>query len=444
MLCFSLIFYAWGGPGFLLLLLAMVFISWIGALAISSYDRWKKPVFIITLVLMLGLIGYFKYFGFLSGGLQALIGFPQNIPDIVLPIGISFYTFQLISYVVDVYRGTVESQRHYWKLLLFASLFHQCIAGPIVRYQDIEKDIDERKISSKEMGKGIKRFSVGLAKKAVMANGCAAIADTFLVTEDMTALSIVPAAGLFLGVAVYMLEIYLDFSAYSDMAVGMGLMIGFHYRENFNYPYISSSITDFWHRWHISLSTFFRDYVYIPLGGSRKGFGRQIVNLLIVWSLTGLWHGAGWNFIFWGLYFFVFLVLEKKWFLKAFDKLPKGLSHVYTLVVVFFGFIIFRFDNTAGIGIALKGLFGLNGNGFSNMTVGLSLSNNIFFLMFAVIACTPLMKMIHTKIVCAYRSRNRIPYLVYGYEIALPVVMLVISMFALVGNSYNPFLYFRF
>ena len=238
--------------------------------------------------------------------------------------------------MADVYRGEVHAQKKFWMLLLYASLFHQCIAGPIVRYKDIERDMNHRIIKINEVDQGIKRFFHWSCQKSHLANGCAAIADVFLITDDLKALANVSALGLWLGALCFMLQIYLDFSAYSDMAIGMGLMIGFHYKENFNYPYIASSITDFWHRWHISLSTFFRDYVYIPLGGSRKGTGRLILNLFIVWFLTGMWHGASWNYILWGLYFFVFLVIEKLFLQKHLSGIPKFIGHIYALIIIYF------------------------------------------------------------------------------------------------------------
>ncbi|MBS5523656.1 MAG: MBOAT family protein [Clostridiales bacterium] len=444
MLVFSLIFYSWGGPKYLFLLVGMTFISWIMALAISRYHDHKKALLIADCILQLGLLGIFKYTGFILGNIQSITGFPEVIPQIALPIGISFYTFQLLSYVVDVYRGDVLPQKKFWLLLLYASLFHQCIAGPIVRYQDVQEDILHRRPKINEIDRGIKRFCIGLAKKAILANGCAVIADTFLITDDLKALSSVSALGLWLGVLCFMLQIYLDFSAYSDMAIGMGLMIGFHYKENFNYPYIANSITEFWRRWHISLSTFFRDYVYIPLGGNRKGPARTIINLLIVWFLTGMWHGASWNYILWGLYFFIFLVLEKNFLLKKFARLPGFISHIYALVVIYFGWILFKFEDLSGLGIVLKGMFGLNGNSFSDMQVGLMFKNNVFFLIFAIIAVTPLLKTIRQKIIQWFKSRKAIPYPVYAYEIIVPVVLLLLSTMALVGNSYNPFLYFQF
>lgn len=444
MLVFSLVFYSWGGPKYLILLIGMTFISWACALAIEQYRNYKKPILILACVLLLGLLGVFKYTGFLLGGLNALTGFPKVVPEIVLPIGISFYTFQLLSYVIDVYRNEVRAQKKFWLLLLYASLFHQCIAGPIVRYQDVAYEISHRRVLSKEIGKGIKRFTIGLAKKAILANGCAAIADTFLLTGDVSALADVPVLGLWLGVLAFMLQIYLDFSAYSDMAIGMGLMVGFHYKENFNYPYIANSVTEFWRRWHISLSSFFRDYVYIPLGGNRKGPARTIINLFIVWFLTGMWHGASWNYILWGLYFFIFLVIEKNWLLKKFKQLPGFISHAYALVIIYFGWVLFKFEDFSALGTALKGMFGLNGNSFTNMQVGLEFKNNIFFLIFAIIAVTPLFKFIHKKVVQWFKQRKAIPYIVYAYEIICPIVLLFLSTIALVGNSYNPFLYFQF
>ncbi len=443
MLVFSLIFYAWAGPPYVILLAGMVLIAWLGALSFSRFER-KKIALAVTITIMLFLIGYFKYAGFILTDLNELTGFPRVIPEIVLPIGISFYTFQLISYVVDVYRGETPAQKKYWLLLLYAGMFHQCIAGPIVRYHDIQKEILHRKVKNRELGQGIKRFCIGLAKKAILANGCAVVADAFLLTDDPAALAAVPAMGLWLGMLAFMLEIYLDFSAYSDMAIGMGLMIGFHYKENFNYPYASNSITDFWRRWHISLGSFFRDYVYIPLGGSRVGYARLIFNLLVVWFLTGLWHGASWNFILWGLYFFVFLVIEKTFLLDRLKKLPSVVSHIYALIVIYFGWIIFNFEKLSDIGITLKGMFGLNGNGFSNMTVSLSFKNNLFFLIFAIAASTPLMKFIYGKVSDVAKRKDNVATLLYVYDIVMPVALLVLSTFALVGNSYNPFLYFRF
>ncbi|MDY5791131.1 MAG: MBOAT family O-acyltransferase [Oliverpabstia intestinalis] len=313
LLGFSLVFYSWGGPKYLLLLLSMVFASWLFALLIDQYreEGLSKIFLICDCVFMLGLLCIFKYLTFFSSITNTIFHFPKEIPQIALPIGISFYTFQLLSYVIDVYREEVAPQRKFVNLLLYASLFHQCIAGPIVRYQLVADEIENRKVKTDELYRGIKRFTIGLAKKAILANGCASVADTLVPTlaKDIAE---IPAAGLWIGMLFYALQIYLDFSAYSDMAIGMGLMVGFHYDENFNYPYISGSIKEFWNRWHISLGTFFRDYVYIPLGGNRKGARRRTINLLIVWGLTGFWHGASWNFIAWGLGNWVVIMISQE------------------------------------------------------------------------------------------------------------------------------------
>ena len=443
MLVFSLIFYSWSGPKYLFLLLGLVFICWIGAHLIDETKIHKKLYLGITVGLCLLILCIFKYTGFFLSNIQAVFGVPKVIPKIVLPIGISFYTFQLISYVVDVYRGEGPAQRKYWILLLYTSLFHQCIAGPIVRYQDIYEDIRRRKITLSEVSAGISRFTIGLAKKAILANGCAVVADSLIsvTTAELTAL---PAMGVLLGGIAFTLQIYLDFSAYSDMAIGMGLMCGFHYKENFNYPYISNSIVEFWRRWHISLSTFFRDYVYIPLGGNRCSKRRQIFNLFVVWSLTGLWHGSSWNYVLWGLYFGVLICLERFVLKDYLEKIPDVLRHIFVMILVIFSWLVFKFTDLSQLGIALKGLFGLNGNGFSNVTVALTLKNNIFFLIFCMIAVTPLGKYIRLILKNLSRRGGGFYWLNAAWEIIHPVLFLILSSMALAGDSYNPFLYFQF
>ncbi len=446
LLAASLIFYAWGGPRYLLLLLLMSGISWISALFIyeNRQNVVMKKVFLAAGVgLQLLLLGYFKYAGFLLRNVQKVTGFPEEIPNIVLPIGISFYTFQLISYVIDVYWENVRPQRKYWLVLLYAGLFFQCIAGPIVRYKDVAYEIEHRKTKLSEIGDGINRFTTGLVKKAIFANSCAEIADTLL-PQKLAELDSVPALGLWLGVLMYMLQIYLDFSAYSDMAIGMGWMTGFHFKENFNYPYIADSVTEFWRRWHISLSSFFRDYVYIPLGGNRRGQKRTMLNLFIVWALTGLWHGAYWNFVLWGLFYYVFLVIEKNGFLDKLKTLPSAVGHIYTLVVVYFGWILFKFSDMAYLGHTLRGMFGLNGNGFANLEVKIVFENNMFFIAASILACTPLFKLGHRWCVRKARRITAVRWLCNAVEVAGPVFLVLIATMALVGNSYNPFLYFQF
>ena len=445
MLVFSLIFYSWSGPRYLILLVGMVFICWVGALVIEGNpgQKQRKTALAVTVALCLVILGIFKYTGFLVSTFAGLFHADWPIPRIVLPIGISFYTFQLISYVVDVYRKQVKAQTKYWMLLLYASLFHQCIAGPIVRYQDIQRDIVTRKPTLAEISTGVTRFTVGLAKKAILANGCAAIADQFF-DQGADALAQVPALGILLAAFAFTLQIYLDFSAYSDMAIGMGLMCGFHYKENFNYPYISQSISEFWRRWHISLGSFFRDYVYIPLGGNRVPMVLQLRNLFVVWFLTGLWHGASWNFVLWGLFFGVLIGIERFVLKGALSGLPAPVKAVGVFLLVMFSWILFKFTDFTLMATAVKGLFGLNGNGLTSVDVALAFKNNVFFLIFCTIASTPVGRGLRNLLKnLSLRSRGLF-WLNGVVEIAIPVLLLLLAAAALAGDSYNPFLYFRF
>ena len=444
MLAFSILFYCWAGPVYFLLLLFDTFVCWGAARLIENSGKTDRKILLAFAVFaVLLVLGIFKYTGFVCGTLQSIFGFPSEVISIALPVGISFYSFQLISYVADVYRGQVAAQKKFWVLLLYACLFHQCIAGPIVRYSDVEKDILTRRVNRAEIGRGISRFTVGLAKKAVLANSCAAVADLFF-DKTATELAKTPALGLWLAGFAFMLQIYLDFSAYSDMAIGMGLMCGFHYRENFNYPYTADSVTDFWRRWHISLSTFFRDYVYIPLGGNRKGTARQIFNLFVVWGLTGLWHGASWNYVIWGLYFFVFLVLEKFVLGEKLNRIPKAARILIVLIIVYFCWIIFKFEDFNSLGTVLKGLFGLNHNPFGGKAVSLAFKSNYRLLVFSATACLPLGKKIRTALY--NRSQTSAPAgVIYGiWDVVHPAALLILSSMALAGDTYNPFLYFRF
>lgn len=436
MLLFSLVFFSWAGPRYVVLLLLDTALCWFFAICIEREPQRKKLHLSLCVALVLLVLGIFKYTGFLMGNLQSLFGWPEVIPQIVLPIGISFYTFQLISYVVDVYRGEVRAQKKYWILLLYASLFHQCIAGPIVRYRDVAQDLAKRQVHAEEVSRGVSRFTVGLAKKAVLANSVAVLADRWLpmTTEGLAK---IPTAGLWLGGLCYMLQIYLDFSAYSDMAIGMGLMCGFHYKENFNYPYIASSVTDFWRRWHISLSTFFRDYVYIPLGGNRRGKGRQLLNLFIVWGLTGLWHGASWNFLLWGLYYGVILIIEKVWLQKPLQKAPGVVQRLYSLLLIILGWVIFALTDFGAIGNYFAALFGAHG-GADAQTMYL-LTTNISLLLVAALACTRWP---------AHAANDLLARLPQAAQTLLRCLfyaaVLLMCVAFLVGDSYNPFLYFRF
>ena len=451
LLLFSLIFYAWGGPSLLVLLVGMTWVCYVGGRLIERCPTHRKLWLTVILMICLGLLAICKYTGFFLSNLQSMIGLPESIPSITLPIGISFYTFQLVSYVIDVYRGEVQAQKKFWILLLYASLFHQCIAGPIIRYSDVNDELEHRRVTRENTARGITRFACGLAKKAILANGCAAIVADMV--EKPVSLSAVPAMGILLAAVCYMLEIYLDFSAYSDMAIGMGLMVGFHYRENFNYPYVADSVTDFWRRWHISLSTFFRDYVYIPLGGNRVGRFRHVFNLFAVWFLTGLWHGASWNFVLWGLYYFLLLILEKHLFHIP-KKTSRGFLRIlrtgYTLTVVLFGWMLFYYTDLSMLLTALKGLFTLNGNPVTSLSVRTAFLNNVTLLVVAVLACTPLIPTIGRffERLREKKRANGIPrtcMVAYDLVTALiPVGLVFLSLLCLVGDSYNPFLYFQF
>lgn len=437
----SLIFYAWGGPALCLLLCLDVFICWQGALILSRFRERKLRLgfCIITVALCLGILIFFKYTGFFAENFISLFGLEATAPSIVLPIGISFYTFQLLSYVIDVYRGDVKAQKKYWLLLLYASLFHQCIAGPIVRYADVNNEINDRQVSLPELSRGFSRFAIGLSKKAILANGCAVIADSMLASNTLGTQS---SFGIILGAFAYALQLYLDFSAYSDMAIGMGLMVGFHYKENFNYPYAAHSVSDFWRRWHISLSSFFRDYVYIPLGGNRVSIPRNILNLFVVWALTGFWHGASWNFVLWGIFYFVFLALEK--FVFRFKKQPTPLSRIprtiYTLVVVFFGTMLFKFTSFSDLWTALRGMLCLNGNPFSSLAAESAFISNVFFLLISCIACTPIIPYA-SRLMEKNATNRRISQIIAAIA---PVCLIALSFLALAGDSYNPFIYFQF
>ncbi len=453
LLVFSLIFYAWGEPKYVLLLMFMALSSWYCALRIddSPYIETARMWLTISIAVDIALIGFFKY----SPLICSIFGpVPDFVARIALPIGISFYTFQLMTYVVDVYRGDARAQGSYWNVLLYAALFHQCVAGPIVRYKTLAHELYVSRKAGKDFLPGLRRFAVGLAKKALLANPCGALADQLLLassaasdaalfSQNLAALRSLTVTESWLGAAAYMLQIYLDFSAYSDMAIGMGWMLGFHYPENFNYPYISRSITDFWRRWHMSLSTFFRDYVYIPLGGNRVSLPRWLLNLFVVWALTGLWHGASWNFVLWGLYFFVFLVLEKFVYGEKLQK-TKVIKHIYTLAVVYFGWILFKFTEPSMIGTVLRGMIGANHNHLSTFESWKFLGKYFLFFFICILACTPLVKNLSAMLRKASARGGAMATLNSVANVALPVCLLIVSVLFLIGDSYNPFLYFRF
>ena len=434
----SLIFYSWGEPVWVCLLIFSSILDYTVSLGIEKY-RGKKitKLFIaLSVVINLGLLAAFKYSGFFISTLNGIFRLSLHVPTFSLPIGISFYTFQTMSYSLDVYKGDVKAQKSFINFLMFVSLFPQLIAGPIVRYSDIDTQIDHRTVTIDGFAKGMTRFMAGLGKKVLIANYAGSLAESLLANVDNAAVM-----SVWVGVLFYAFQIYFDFSGYSDMAIGLGRMFGFDYPENFKYPYISTSITDFWRRWHITLSSFFRDYVYIPLGGNRVILPRQILNLFIVWGLTGLWHGASWNFVIWGLYYFVFLCLEKFVFKKFIDKIPKIIRWVYSMFVVLVGWMIFYFEDFSAMKSAFSVAFGASGNAFTDPVMNAMIINNIPFIIIAAIACAPIAKLVKAGVA---KLKQRAPVTEPIFNTVFNVVMLVLCVASLAGSTYNPFLYFRF
>ena len=432
----SMLFYFYGEPKYIILMLLTTFMAYISALLIDKYKdtQYKKIFLIASLVMSLGSLGIFKYTDFFISNVNNLLGVNISLLRLALPIGISFYTFQVISYIVDVYRGTVPVQKSFLKLATYVSLFPQLIAGPIVRYETIADELDNRKHTFEDFSEGVTRFIIGLSKKILIANALGEFCTVFLGTNEKSVLL------YWLYGISYSLQIYFDFSAYSDMAIGLGRMFGFHFLENFNYPYISKSITEFWRRWHISLGTWFKDYVYIPLGGNRVGKLKLLRNIFVVWFLTGFWHGANWTFIVWGLMFGILLVIEKIFLGKVLEKLPKVIQRLYVLFIVMISFIIFNADNMGQAVQNIAGLFGGNGEVFLNKFTMYYLKNYLIILILAIIWATPLVKTLVQKL-----KQNTVISKIINLltPFVLIALLLVISAY-IVDNSYNPFLYFRF
>lgn len=424
LLVFSLFFYFYGEPKFILVLLSSIIINYYFSKWIYNNPTKKRILLILSLIINLGILFYFKYFNFIIECTNDILNLDINILNISLPLGISFFTFQAISYVVDVYLNKVKPAKNIFEFGTYLSLFPQLVAGPIVRYETIADELKSRKITTEMFASGIKRFIIGLSKKVILANTLGEIVTIFTSLSQKTIIS-----NWLVGIS-YSLQIYFDFSGYSDMAIGLGLMLGFRFLENFNYPFIANSITDFWRRWHISLSSFFRDYVYIPLGGNRVSKKRWVFNLFVVWFLTGLWHGASYNFILWGLYFFILLILEKL-FLNKFIK-NKIFSHIYTIILVIISFVIFRETDISELFITLKSMFGFNNLKWVNTETIYYLKNFSVFLIISIILSTPIVKLIKQKI-----NKPIIEYV--GC-----FILLVIVTSYLVSSSSNPFLYFRF
>ncbi len=430
----SLVFYAWGEPIYVFLMIATVGLGYIFGLLIEKLKGtvWSKIFLVLSVSSSLAALGYFKYADFFIANFNRLTGLSFPLLRLVLPIGISFYTFQILSYTVDVYRGNVAAQKNPINLAAYVALFPQLIAGPIVRYSDIENQLTHRTHSFDKTSNGIRRFIIGLSKKIIIANTLGELTDTFMSSGDKSTLF------FWLFAICYMLQIYFDFSGYSDMAIGLGKLLGFEFMENFNYPFISSSITEFWRRWHISLGTWFRDYVYIPLGGNRVNKFRQLFNIFIVWFLTGFWHGAEWNFIIWGLYFGILLTVEKFFVLKHLKK-HKILSHIYVLFLVAVSFVIFSANNLTNALSYVGGMFGLNVPFVSGELVYYLKSYGIVIII-AAISATPMPKTIISRF-CKNTGFKKVWSIA---EIPLLAILLLISTAYLVDGSFNPFLYFRF
>ncbi len=432
LLIFSLLFYWWGEPKYVLLMVFTITFCYFAGILIENRRNSPKGklLLIFSVAVPLGLLALFKYADFLLGTVNSVTGADIPLLKLALPIGISFYTFQAISYLVDVYRGDVPAQRNYISLATYITLFPQLIAGPIVRYTTVAEDLKKRSHSLEKISDGIFRFAVGLGKKVLIANLLGSFCTAYRESSEP---SVVFA---WVYAVSFALQIYFDFSAYSDMAIGMGKIFGFRFLENFNYPFISKSVTEFWRRWHISLGSWFRDYVYIPLGGNRVKPLRHIFNILVVWCLTGLWHGAAWTFMAWGLYFGVILILEKLFLKKHLEKLPAVFQHIYVLVLVLISFVLFNADSFTMALTDLKLMFGLGGLPFISEDTLYNLSSYGVLLALAVPGATPLVKKLAEKL----KGRG----FSYVLEAIFTAVILILSTAYLVDGSFNPFLYFRF
>lgn len=435
----SLFFYAWGEPVYVLLMLFSIAMDYgLGLWLEHEKKRGGHPGRILALAVVMNLLflAFFKYANFLIGMVNGVTKAGIPLLDVSLPIGISFYTFQALSYIIDLYRGEVEVQRSILNFGTYVSLFPQLIAGPIVRIKTVAGELRDREESFPDFAAGVRRFVVGLAKKVLLANTVGEIWQKISAMEIDT----LPVLTAWIGLAAFTFQIYFDFSGYSDMAIGLGRMFGFHFEENFNYPYVATSITDFWRRWHITLSTWFREYVYIPLGGNRRGLAKQIRNILVVWLLTGIWHGAGWNFVVWGLYFGVILMIEKVGLLRLLDKVPPVLRHVYTMLLVMISWAIFAFDSL-GQGVRYIGtLFGAGGRLWDGQGIYLLYSSAVL-LVLLILGSTALPR--KTAALVGGRLKAH-PAVLTVVELGLILLGFVLCIAFLVDASYNPFLYFRF
>lgn len=435
----SLLFYAWGEPIYIFIMLFSTVFDYGNGRLIEKFRNQEKEkickvILILSIVVNLGLLMFFKYTDFFVGNINGLFGLSIDSLGLALPIGISFYTFQTLSYTIDVYRGVVQTQHNIINFGMYVSMFPQLIAGPIVRYSDIKNQVDSRDENVDEIAAGIRRFIMGLAKKIIIANQIGILWDEI---ESMTSFSTSLA---WIGAIAFTLQIYFDFSGYSDMAIGLGHMFGFTIPENFKHPYESRSITEFWRKWHITLGTWFREYIYIPLGGNRNGVKKQVINLFIVWFLTGFWHGAGWNFILWGVYYFILLMLEKLFLLKWMERWPKLLRHIYTLLFVVIGWVIFACTDLNVMCSVLKAMFGLGEGIAGGMSEYYMISYGVLFIIAAILATSVPMRIVR-RLFLKLNLNDNVKLIIKN---CLCVFVLIVSIAFLVGDSYNPFLYFRF
>lgn len=439
---FSLFFYAWGEPKYVLLMLCSITVDYLIGRRIQSFKnqgkiRAARSWLVISIVYNLSVLGFFKYADFLIGSVNNVLGTAIPLPGIPLPIGISFFTFQTMSYTIDVYKGATTAQKNWMKYGTYVSMFPQLIAGPIVQYKTIAEQLEFRRETTDDFVEGIHRFMIGAGKKVLLANNIGVLWDTVSTMPTGT----LPAATAWLGALAYTFQIYFDFSGYSDMAIGLGKMFGFHFLENFNYPYISKSITEFWRRWHISLSSWFREYVYIPLGGNRRGVAKQVRNIAVVWLLTGIWHGASWNFVLWGVYYGALLLLEKFVFAGVLKRLPKIFRSVYTLFFVVVGWIIFAFDNMS-VGLQyLKTMFTGAGCGFADSNTIYLLYNYAILFVILILGSTQLPKKAAGWCI---QKLGKASWITVAARMVFYAGIFLLTVAYLVDASYNPFLYFRF
>ncbi len=439
LLASSLVFYGWGEPKYIVVMLFSIVFNYVLGLIIGKYTgidnkHRAKPMLVLCVFGNLALLGIFKYTDFVLDTVNRLTAAGLTLPGIALPIGISFYTFQTMSYIIDVYRGKVEPQKNLITFGAYVALFPQLIAGPIVRYSDVAVMLAGRRTNLEQAAEGVRRFIIGFGKKVLLAN------QIYVVWMELSSMENLSVAAAWLGAVAFTFQIYFDFSGYSDMAIGLGKIFGFDYLENFNYPYISRSITEFWRRWHMSLSSWFKEYVYIPLGGNRKGIARQLVNISIVWILTGLWHGASWNFVMWGVYYGIILIVEKMGLLKVLQKCPAVIGQLYSLILIVIGWVIFAIDDMGMVVSYIGMMFGSSGC-FTDDAFLYFIQSRVWLLIACVIGSTPLPKLVCSAVAQKLADRE---LLLSVLETALMMGILVLAIAFLVSGSYNPFLYFRF